>query len=99
MALKHLTIGRKIGLSFGILVAISAIMSVVSFMSMLTIKEQDAWTVHTYNVIDHGNLMMAAVIDQETGVRGYLVSGDENFLVTHMGLNGSCCRCLRGCIG
>lgn len=80
MNLNNLSIGRKLGFSFFALVLISVIVSVVSFMSLRTIRDQDQWVTHTYQVIDHANIMMASVVDQETGMRGFLVSGDEKFL-------------------
>lgn len=80
MSLRNLSIGRKIGLAFGLLVVISVAMSVVSFLALRTIKEQDRLTTHTYNVLDHGNILLASVVDQEVGVRGFLVSGKDEFL-------------------
>ena len=38
------------------------------------------WTKHTYNVIGQLNSIVAAMVDQETGLRGYLLAGDEQFL-------------------
>ncbi len=85
MSLGKLSIGRKFGITFAALVLISVVMSVVSFISLREIKEQDGWTSHTYNVLGHANAMLAAVVDQETGMRGFLVSGDEGFLEPYTG--------------
>ncbi|MDO1581821.1 methyl-accepting chemotaxis protein [Rhizobium oryzicola] len=38
------------------------------------------WTDHTYQVLDKVNGMMAGMVDQETGMRGYLVAADPKFL-------------------
>ena len=80
MSLGKLSIGRKFGLTFAALVLISVMMSVVSFLSLREIKEQVGRTAHTHKILAHADHMLAAVIDQETGMRGFLVSGDESFL-------------------
>lgn len=43
---------------------------------------QDAlnWVTHTYNVIMQAKEMLAAAIDMETGMRGYLLAGQSEFL-------------------
>lgn len=38
------------------------------------------WRVHTAAVLDALATITSAIMDQETGVRGYLISGDEKFL-------------------
>ena len=80
MSLGKLSIGRKFGLTFAALVLISVLMSVVSFLSLREIKEQVGRTAHTHKILARADHMLAAVIDQETGMRGFLVSADESFL-------------------
>ncbi|MEH0018604.1 MAG: CHASE3 domain-containing protein [Desulfobacter sp.] len=43
-------------------------------------KELNAWVEHTYNVIMQANEILASAVDMETGMRGYLLSGKEEFL-------------------
>ena len=38
------------------------------------------WVTHTYDVIDRAKDMMAVAVDMETGMRGYLLSGEAEFL-------------------
>jgi len=80
MSLGKLSIGRKFGLTFAALVLISVIMSVVSFISLRQIKTLDGWTTHTYEALEIADQMLGSVINMETGMRGFLISGDENFL-------------------
>lgn len=80
MSLKNLPIGRKLGLAFTILVLISVTISYVTYDSLKTLNNQDKWTVHTYEVIDEGGELTAALLHQEAGMRGYLVAADESFL-------------------
>jgi methyl-accepting chemotaxis protein len=44
------------------------------------LEKADKWNLHTYNVLDHSASLIAAIVNQETGVRWFLVSGDEKFL-------------------
>jgi len=38
------------------------------------------WVVHTFEVIGRANATLAAAVDMETGMRGYLLAGQEGFL-------------------
>jgi methyl-accepting chemotaxis protein len=38
------------------------------------------WVTHTYKVIGSANDIIAAAVDMETGMRGYLLAGNEEFL-------------------
>ena len=80
MSFKNITISRKLVLSFLAMVIISLTMSVVSWSSLKEIQTQVYWTNHTHKVMAHADHMLSGVIDQETGVRGYLIGGTENFL-------------------
>ena len=43
-------------------------------------RENIKWVVHTYKVINDAQVLLASAIDMETGMRGYLLAGRENFL-------------------
>lgn len=45
-----------------------------------TIKENVGWVSHTYKVIGKANDILAAAVDMETGMRGFLLAGKETFL-------------------
>jgi len=44
------------------------------------LKELNAWVVHTYEVIATSETILAAAVDMETGMRGFLLAGDDEFL-------------------
>ena len=48
--------------------------------NLSTMKDSEAWVTHTYQVIDKAKTLLAAAIDMETGMRGYLLAGNEEFL-------------------
>ena len=44
------------------------------------IKETTRWVEHTRNVIEHANKIITSAINMETGVRGFLLAGRDEFL-------------------
>ncbi len=48
-------------------------------------KELNSWVEHTYKVIATANDIIAAGVDMETGMRGYLLAGKEEFLDPYKG--------------
>jgi methyl-accepting chemotaxis protein len=44
------------------------------------VKESSAWTEHTYRVLQSTAIMLSGMVDQETGLRGYLIDGQDKFL-------------------
>ena len=80
-----LKIGTKFAAAFVAIVAIFSLISAATYFSLDHIEEADAWNTHTYKVLGHANILIGSVVNQETGVRGFLVSGDENFLEPYHG--------------
>ncbi|PZX16351.1 methyl-accepting chemotaxis protein [Palleronia aestuarii] len=80
MFFKALTISRKLALGFLAIVTIAIAASAVSLKGLADIRSVDSWNIHTYDVLEHATTALAAVVDQETGLRGYLISGDTAFL-------------------
>jgi len=48
--------------------------------SLATMKESETWVIHTFEVIDQAKAILAAAVDMETGMRGFLLAGNEDFL-------------------
>ncbi len=76
----NLSIFRKLTAAFAMLIAVMTIASTTVYLKIDYIREDTGWTTHTYLVLEKLNLAMAAMVDQEVGVRGYLIAGDEVFL-------------------
>ncbi|HWU64489.1 MAG TPA: methyl-accepting chemotaxis protein, partial [Ensifer sp.] len=62
------------------LIVVSQIVGVTGYTSSSRQSQNAEWTDHTYEVLDKVIGMMAAMVDQETGMRAYLLSGDPKFL-------------------
>lgn len=64
--------------------AILAGMSAVSYLSLQAFMERAMWVEHTQDVLRETEAVLSDLKDVETGVRGYLISGEESFLVPYV---------------
>ena len=52
----------------------------VSVYNINKIETTNGWVNHTYDVLAEANAIVASAVDMETGMRGYLLAGKEEFL-------------------
>ncbi len=52
---------------------------------LAVMAENEAWVTHTYEVIDRANAILSAAVDMETGMRGFLLAGQDAFLEPYTG--------------
>jgi methyl-accepting chemotaxis protein len=78
--LANLRITKKLVGAFALIIAVMIGTSTVVWHRISFIQDSSRWTMHSHEVLETLSNVMAAMIDQETGLRGYLVSGDETFL-------------------
>ena len=77
----QLNIGRKIGLGFVVLVALLGLLSIVVLISLNDVKRQFSFVVeHDAPVIANAQLLSKLVVDMETGERGFVITGKDEFL-------------------
>jgi signal transduction histidine kinase/CheY-like chemotaxis protein len=69
-------LGRNISLPLGVGV-LSAVFFIVLITYLLSVIQ---WVEHTDRVINNANRSLKLSIDMETGMRGFLLTGDEHFL-------------------
>jgi methyl-accepting chemotaxis protein len=80
VTLNNLSIGRKLTLAFGVLTLLVATLATVVFISLSRLETADFWNTHTYEALDQASAMLDGMINQETGLRGFLVGGEAKFL-------------------
>ncbi len=80
MSVANLSIRMKILAAFGLVLVANLITGGIILYSSLQLEKNVDWTVHTYKVMEATDIMMAAMVDQETGLRGYLITGEEGSL-------------------
>ncbi|WP_028310122.1 methyl-accepting chemotaxis protein [Derxia gummosa] len=78
--LANLPIGRRLALAF--VTVILVFMAVIggTLFSAGRIKEAEGWNTHTYQVLSEAEDLLQAMINMETGVRGYLIAGQDGYL-------------------
>ena len=78
--LGKFSIARKIIVAFAGLVLIVAGTLGMNYRNLSVVEETGQSAGHTQEVVRHINLVMLATIDREMAVRGFLLSGDDEFL-------------------
>ena len=79
-AFTNLPIPRKFMAAFAAVVVVIFVSSTIVYDRLRVIEWAKDLRVHTTDVLETLQKAMDAMVDQETAVRGYLLSGDENFL-------------------
>jgi two-component system sensor histidine kinase/response regulator len=74
------TIGKKLLAGFGVGLTILIIIGSVSYRSMATLLETANWVTHTHEVLTKLESVLSVLKDVETGQRGYLITGDVQYL-------------------
>src|SRR5262245_32496367 len=75
-----MTIGRRIALGFlGSFVAL-LIIGVIAYLNTQALIEESRWVTHTHEVIESITSVARAMREQEIGVRGYMLTGDDQYL-------------------
>jgi methyl-accepting chemotaxis protein len=77
------TVGRRLVSGFGLSALTLVLVAVVSYRNAHLLIENDDWVEHSHQVrIELGNLL-SELKDAETGQRGYLLTGDDNYLAPY----------------
>jgi signal transduction histidine kinase len=87
-AFANLPISRKLMAAFAAVVVVIFASSAIVYSRLLVIESGRNSRVHITQVLETLQKAMDAMVDQETGLRGYLITGDEKFLEPyHIGGN------------
>lgn len=73
-------IAYRILLSNSVTWVLMIVVSYIAFNSITSLNETANWISHTYEVIEHTSGIEKSVLDMETGVRGFVIVGKNNFL-------------------
>ena len=78
--LGRITIAQKLAAGFGLIILIIAILVAVTWRSFDASQEGTQLSIHTYTVLDDAQELKQHLLDIETGTRGFLLSGRDDFL-------------------
>lgn len=79
-AFRNLSISGKLLISFAILIVITLSSSGFILSRLYSIRDDEAETIRSHEILAATQRLTLAVVNQQTGLRGYFLSEDEAFL-------------------
>ena len=77
------SLGTKIGAGYAVALATLLVFGLVSYLSTTNLIDGVRLRVHTYQVLDNLQGVLSALQNAETGQRGYLLVGQEQYLAPY----------------
>jgi len=77
---KKLKFKTQLILGNAIILVLMAIIGVVVYFSVNSLIQNSALVDHTHNALKHGNALVSEMVNMETGMRGFLIGGKNEFL-------------------
>ncbi len=78
--LNNLKIGVRVTASFALVVTILVAVIAIGYFNLGRYASASGWNVHTYQVLEETDNVLTSLINIETGLRGFLVAGKDEFL-------------------
>ena len=70
----------KLLAGYGVILSMMLIITLIVFFSVKSLVSNFGAVTHTYEVLDTASQIEASAVDMETGMRGYLLAGKDDFL-------------------
>ncbi len=83
MWFKNLKIKSKIFAGFSVVLILMLSVSIGVYLSTTSMIDTFKWVDHTNKVIAEANNLVKLLVDQETGARGFLITGKDEFLAPY----------------
>jgi CHASE3 domain sensor protein len=81
----RLLIERKVLIGFIISLAAVFLTGVIAYRNAVRFAEDSRWVAHTHEVLTQLEATFSALKDGQRGMRGYVITGQEHFLVPYQG--------------
>jgi methyl-accepting chemotaxis protein len=78
--LSNVKIGTRLASAFALIVIILVFVIGVGYFNLGRYATASGWNVHTYEVLEDTTGILSALVNIETGQRGFLVAGKDEFL-------------------
>ncbi len=88
-AFARLRLVTKLAVVFAAVILAAAGSAVITWRSAASMRDAGYWNEHTHRVLENVQALTTAMVNQETGLRGYLLSADERFLEPYKAGAGS----------
>lgn len=83
------TFGKKIAAGFAVAFTLLAIVGLASYQGIDSLTKTSYLVTHTHLVLDKLTAVLSSMQDGETGMRGFVIGGDEAFLEPYQRATGS----------
>ncbi|WP_318477503.1 CHASE3 domain-containing protein [Photobacterium leiognathi] len=80
MNMENISIRNKLLIGNGLIVLLLGILCAIVWNAIVTMDKTAKMVEHTYRVIDNSNILVSSMVDQETGLRGFAIGGQEEYL-------------------
>lgn len=77
---SNMKVGTRISAGYGVILTLMAVVSLVVFFGIASMLDASRWVNHTYEVIRKAEAVGASMIDMETGQRGFMITGEDEYL-------------------
>lgn len=77
------TFGKKIAAGFTVSFLLLVAIGVIAYRCTDTLTRTSYWVTRSHNVLEKITALMSVAKDAETGQRGFLLTGDENYLAPY----------------
>lgn len=77
------TVAKKLLAGFGLAALTLMVIATVAYFNTGLLIANAGWVAHTFEVHGKLNSLLSAVTDAETGVRGFVITGEESYLEPH----------------
>ncbi|MES2682258.1 MAG: response regulator [Pseudomonadota bacterium] len=81
--LTHAPVQFKMLFAFGLLLLLVMFNTLAFFLVQGRVQDARQWTIHTYEVQNGVDKLLVEALNQQTGLRGYRLSGQDRFLATY----------------
>jgi len=85
--LDKLNFKTKLLAGYGLILSLMCVIAIIVFFSVKSLTNNFSWVEHTHTVLAKASSIEAAAVDMETGMRGYLLAGKEEFLEPYVNGN------------
>jgi methyl-accepting chemotaxis protein len=78
--INNFTFKTKLLTSYAVILTLMCIIAIIVYSSVKSLSNNFSWVEHTHNVITTASTIESAAVNMETGMRGFLLSGKDDFL-------------------
>jgi methyl-accepting chemotaxis protein len=77
---KNMKIGARLGGAFALVVLVLVSVIGIGYLNLSRYSDTSGWNTHTYHVLEETTGILGSLVNIETGQRGFLVAGKDEFL-------------------